>query len=119
MLGQLKVLSGPDAGRVFALDQSLVIGRGQETATQLKDPQVSRVHCRITVEGDTAVLVHSSKSSPTLVNGQRATRQELKPGDTIQIGSTQMRFESEGSAETSTLVISEQTLKPTAAKPKQ
>src|SRR5262249_20584614 len=116
MLGQLKVLSGPDEGRVFLLDKSLVIGRGQETDTRLKDPQVSRVHSQITVEGDKAVLVHSSKTSHTLVNGQRATRRELKPGETIQIGSTQMRFELEGTPQTTTLVISSPTPKADAAK---
>jgi serine/threonine protein kinase len=119
MLAQLRVISGPDEGRIFALDKALVIGRGQETDTRLKDPQVSRVHCHITIEGDRPVLVHSSKTSHTLINGQRATRQELKPGDTIHIGSTQMRFQYEGAPETSTLVISMPSPKPPPAKTEQ
>ncbi|HLJ97497.1 MAG TPA: FHA domain-containing serine/threonine-protein kinase [Gemmataceae bacterium] len=116
MLAQLRVVTGPDQGRVFLLEKSLVIGRGQETDTRLKDPQVSRVHCRINVDGDKSVLVHSSKTSDTLVNGQRAAHHELKPGDTIQIGSTQMRFELEGTPEASTLMMSSTPTKPTASK---
>jgi serine/threonine protein kinase len=116
MHAQLRVMTGPDQGRIFPLDKALVIGRGQETDTKLKDPQVSRVHCRINVDGGKSELVHSSKTSDTLVNGHRAAHHELKPGDTIQIGSTQMRFEVEGTPEASTLVVSTTTPKPTAAK---
>jgi serine/threonine protein kinase len=116
MLAQLKVITGPDQGRIFPLEQGLVVGRGQETDTKLKDPQVSRVHCRINIDGGKAVLVHSSKTSDTLVNGQRATNHELKPGDTIQMGSTQMRFELEGTPEASTLMVSGPPPKPTAVK---
>ena len=119
MLAQLKIIKGPDQGRVFSLEKSLVIGRGQETDTRLKDPQVSRVHCRINVEQDRSVLVHSSKTSDTLVNGQRAAQHELKPGDVIQIGGTQMRFEIEGTPEASTMVVSAPPPKATAAKAEQ
>src|SRR5262249_43238669 len=119
MLAQLRVLTGPDQGRVFTLDKSLVVGRGQETDTRLKDPQVSRVHCQINVEEGKAVLVHASKTSHTLVNGQQTKQHELKPGDTIQIGSTQLRFELEGSPEASTLLVTASPPKPTAAKAEQ
>ena len=49
MLGQLIVIAGPDQGQKFVLqpDETFVVGRGQNTQTRFKDPQVSRVHCRI------------------------------------------------------------------------
>ena len=72
MLGQLVVIAGPDQGRIFSLQEGepLVIGRGQDTATRLKDPQVSRIHCQVKVEGNKALLISSSTKSPMLVNGK-------------------------------------------------
>jgi serine/threonine protein kinase len=107
MLGQLVVIAGPDQGRIFALQegQPFPIGRGQDTATRLKDPQVSRVHCQINIEGNKILLISSSTKSPTLVNGKKISQLELKPGDVIQIGSSQLRFQLEGTPEASTMVV--------------
>ncbi len=118
MLGQLLVIAGPDSGRVFSVKEGdpLLIGRGQNTETKLKDPAVSRVHCQVEVEGKKAFLANSSTTSGTLVNGKKVKRHELRPGDVIQIGSTQLRFQPEGSHEASTVVVSPPaTPKPIAA----
>ena len=95
MLGQLLVIAGPDQGRVFPLQEgkSLSVGRGQNTETRLKDPQLSRVHCQVTIEGRKIVLLDSGSTSGTLVNGKRVSQQELKPGDVIQIGGTQLHLD--------------------------
>ena len=94
MLGHLQVVSGPDLGRSFPLEdgQALVIGRGQNTATQLKDLQVSRVHCELQIAGGRFRLVDNGSAGGTLVNGQRVEEKDLRPGDTIQIGETTFRL---------------------------
>lgn len=94
MLGQLVVTAGPDKDSSFALEegQSFVIGRGQESDTKLKDPQVSRKHCEVRVEDGKVLLINLSSSAATLVNGKRVTEHQLKPGDVVQLGSTHMRF---------------------------
>lgn len=106
MQSQLLVVSGPDQGRSFPLEEGIVllVGRGQETPTRLKDPQISRVHCQVTVEDGKVLLKHLSKSSNTLVNGRLVTDHELRPGEVIQLGGTQMRYEMEGAANASTVV---------------
>jgi len=121
MLGQLLVIAGPDQGRVFPLQEgkSLSVGRGQNTETRLKDPQVSRVHCQVTIEGRKIMLLDSGSTSGTLVNGKRVSQQELKPGDVIQIGSTQLRVNLEGSPEASTVVVESPTPKPMAERAEQ
>ncbi len=107
MRGQFVVIAGPDQGRVFSLaeGQTFVLGRGQNTDSRLKDPSVSRVHCQVLVDGGKIVLSDTSSSSGTSVNNKKVVeRQELRPGDLISLGSTQLRFQLEGTPEASTVV---------------
>jgi serine/threonine protein kinase len=115
MFGQLRVVAGPDQGREFTLNEgdTLIVGRGEKTETRLKDPAVSREHCHVKVEGNKALLVHLSKTATTTVNGKRVTQHELRPGDRIQIGSTQLQYHPAGSPEASTMVVGN----PAAVKP--
>jgi serine/threonine protein kinase len=107
MLGQLVVTSGPDEGRVFTLEdgQTLVIGRGQASQTRLRDAKMSRIHCRVEIDGGKVLLSDAGSAAGTLVNGNRVERQRaLQPGDVIAIGDTQLRFQLEATHEQSTLV---------------
>jgi serine/threonine protein kinase len=107
MLGKLLVTAGPDQGQVFPLEegQTLLIGRGQDTPTKFKDQQVSRKHGEIKVEGGKALFTNLSKSG-TAINGKRVDRQELKHGDLIQMGTTQLRVQFERAHEATTVVVS-------------
>jgi serine/threonine protein kinase len=92
---RLVVVRGPDQGRVFPLPESdsLLLGRSRATATRLVDPHVSRVHCEVLVDGD-RVSVHDFDSPHgTFVNGGRVASQELRPGDVIRVGETELRYE--------------------------
>jgi pSer/pThr/pTyr-binding forkhead associated (FHA) protein len=95
MNGVFRVVSGPDAGRVFPLteDETLLIGRGQTTQTRLRDPQVSRVHCVAEFTAGKVTLTDSGSAAGTIVNGRPITQHELEPGDLIRIGDTQLSFE--------------------------
>ena len=111
---QLIVTSGSDRERVFSLadGQTLRIGRGQASDTQLGDPRVSRVHCRVEVEGGKAVLVDSGGSGGTLLNGKPIQQRELQPGDVIRIGETELRFQLEAVPDETT------SIRPGLSKPK-
>jgi serine/threonine protein kinase len=116
MLGQLFVVAGPDQGRTFSLEdgQTLLVGRGRDSQTRLKDPRVSRIHCEIHGKGTQVTLVDSGSSSGTFVNGKRVSKQELKSGDVVQVGSTQLRLQLEASPEASTMVVTSPTPSPAA-----
>jgi len=108
MLGQLVVIAGPDNGQKFPLEagKTVVVGRGQNTQTRLKDPQVSRVHCRIEEENGKLLVIDAGSSSGTFVNTRKITApQELKQGDVIQIGSTQLRLQLTGAPDATTMVV--------------
>lgn len=106
MQRQLIIVAGPEKGRTFTLDdgQSLLIGRGQASDTKINDPHMSRVHCRIQVDGGRTILTDDGSSSGTLMGGMRITQQELQPGDMFQIGDTQFRYLLLSGHETSTIV---------------
>jgi pSer/pThr/pTyr-binding forkhead associated (FHA) protein len=95
MARRLVVVTGPDKGRVFTLPEvdTLLLGRSKATETRLTDPHVSRVHCE--VEARTGgVAVHDFDSvGGTFVNGERVDRRDLRPGDVVRIGETELRFE--------------------------
>jgi serine/threonine protein kinase len=106
MAGQLTIIAGPDAGRVFLLEEgkTLVIGRGQTTETHLHDPRVSRTHCQVVAEAGRVLLTDSGSAAGTLVNNVSVSTHELKPGDLITIGDTQIQYQLENMADDTTRV---------------
>lgn len=109
MFAVLRVTAGPDQGYTLTVveGQTLVIGRGQASGSQLRDPHVARVHCQIQMQGGKALLSDSGSASGTSVNGNKITQQELQPGDLIQIGHTQLSFKWSDADEQSTQSVQE------------
>jgi len=98
---KLVIISGPDAGRSFALEDgaALTVGRGQDTNAQLTDPHCSRQHFQLQVAEGKILLKDLGSSSGTHVNGSPASETRVGPGDVVQIGQTQLRIEGPGMAE--------------------
>jgi eukaryotic-like serine/threonine-protein kinase len=94
MFGLVEITHGPDKGRTFTLatGQTLLLGRAPSPGVGLRDPQVSRVHCRLQMEPGRVLLDDSGSAGGTWVNGERVSRCELQPGDLIRIGDTQLSF---------------------------
>jgi serine/threonine protein kinase len=92
---QLNVISGPDAGRAFTLQEGadLMLGRGQHSFYRLNDPRVSRSHCQLVLKGDQVTVVCNGGSGGTKVNGTAVQERQLKLGDVIQVGDTQLRLQ--------------------------
>jgi len=90
---RLNVVSGPAKGRFFDVDdsQALVIGRGEQSDTQINDPSVSRVHCEVRVEANQIFLVDKGSSSGTIVDGQSVDETTLRKGSLVRIGDTEIR----------------------------
>jgi pSer/pThr/pTyr-binding forkhead associated (FHA) protein len=105
MSAQIQVILGPDRGQTFLLPATgaLTVGRSHATDTKLTDASVSRVHCRIEFDGHRAVLVNVSAKG-TQVNATPVTEQELRHGDVIRVGGTEIRFALTALAEAETLL---------------
>lgn len=89
----LVVLTGTLLGRSFPLTVlPATVGRGPDNRIVVPgDPEVSRVHAE--VQRDSAGrywIIDRQSRNGLFVNGQRATRHLLAPGDRIRIGRTEL-----------------------------
>lgn len=84
----LTVISGPETGRVIAVAESCLIGRGRECTVQVEDTSVSRLHARISrIDEHGAYLLEDLNSrNGTFVDGYRIKRHEILDGQRIQLG---------------------------------
>lgn len=69
------------------------IGRATDNMIQLPDDQVSKHHAVIHHAKGTWTLEDTQSRNGLFVNGQPATRVELKPGDRINLGPFEFFFE--------------------------
>jgi len=92
------ILNGPDAGRELVVKPGagLILGRGEDTAIQIPDKNVSRHHARLTWCEGLPTMVDLGSSNGTLVNGLPINQIALLDGDEIQMGETRVRYVSAG-----------------------
>lgn len=84
---QIVVLEGSGAGQKFRLDGSVTLGRSPDATIMLDDPEVSRLHARVSRTPDGNYLLEDLGSkNGTFVNGTRVERRVLAFGDKIRIG---------------------------------
>jgi pSer/pThr/pTyr-binding forkhead associated (FHA) protein len=89
----LVVISGPKKGAVIYLDEPIVsIGRRSLNDRTLRDPHVSREHCRVGRKGRAFVIEDLNSANGVYVNGKQVSRTRLKDGCSVQIGTLHFRF---------------------------
>eukprot|EP00913_Durusdinium_trenchii_P013344 g12525.t1 len=74
--------------------EAVLIGRGEMCAVRLSDPSASRVHCRVTATNGRVYLEDIGSRWGTLVNGTPTEAREIKPGDRITIGDSELELQS-------------------------
>jgi diguanylate cyclase (GGDEF)-like protein len=84
----LIMLTGSDVGKIFPLEQGeCTIGRSHRATIRLDDDSISRVHCKVTMEGGSIAVEDLNSSNGTHVNGAKVERATvLKDGDKIRVG---------------------------------
>ncbi|MEU9031426.1 FtsK/SpoIIIE domain-containing protein [Streptomyces sp. NPDC048383] len=99
---QLHVVAGPDAGGVHLLHPGAIrIGRSADADVPLDDPDVSRLHCAVTVmaDGRVAVADLGSTNGTTLDGTPVGPRPvALAPGALLRIGESTLRLARGGPA---------------------
>ncbi len=89
---RLTVVGGPDAGASVTADAAselpTFLGTGELANLRLRDPEVSRRHVSIEVEGPQLRLRDLGSTNGTRVNGLRVTEAFLTGGETVELGST-------------------------------
>uniref|UniRef100_A0AAU2JRP7 FHA domain-containing protein n=1 Tax=Streptomyces sp. NBC_00049 TaxID=2903617 RepID=A0AAU2JRP7_9ACTN len=99
---QLHVVSGPDAGGVHLLHSGQIrVGRSSDADVPLDDPDVSRLHCAVTVLPDGRVTVGDLDSTNgTTLNGSPIGPRPvpLPPGALLRVGESTLRLAPAGAA---------------------
>ncbi|MFJ2702253.1 FHA domain-containing protein [Streptomyces sp. NPDC087428] len=95
---RLHVIAGPDAGGVHLLHGGQIrIGRSAEADVPLDDPDVSRLHCAVTVSDDGRVAVADlGSTNGTSLDGTEVRDRpvRLKPGALLRLGESTLRLTS-------------------------
>jgi predicted component of type VI protein secretion system len=80
--------SGPTVGKVYPLEKSeIFVGRDLSNDIVINDPEISRRHARLYVQGASYVLEDLGSTNGTFVNGQRLMGANvLRPGDSVTFG---------------------------------
>jgi predicted component of type VI protein secretion system len=84
----LIVASGKQMGkRISVSSPKFLIGRGEECHLRPQSSMVSRKHCVIVIEGNSAAIEDLGSTNGTFVNDEKLEqRRELKSGDRIKVG---------------------------------
>nr|WBO78329.1 FtsK/SpoIIIE domain-containing protein [Streptomyces sp. SBE_14.2] len=93
---QLHVVAGPDAGGVHLLHGGQIqVGRSADADVPLDDPDVSRLHCAVTVAADGRVSVADlGSTNGTTMGGTRIGSRPVRfpPGALLRIGESALRL---------------------------
>ncbi|MEU0851807.1 FHA domain-containing protein [Streptomyces flaveolus] len=93
---QLHVVAGPDAGGVHLLHGGQIrLGRSADADVALDDPDVSRMHCAVTVAADGRVSVADlGSTNGTTLDGTRVGERPVRfaPGALLRIGESALRL---------------------------
>jgi DNA-binding NtrC family response regulator len=94
---ELLTLSGPDAGKSFALDVShtgrILLGQSPACLVRLGDPTVSRRHAAFDLVDGQLRLSDLGSTNGTFVNGIRAFDVALSGSETIHLGATVLQLQ--------------------------
>ncbi|MBL7134230.1 MAG: GAF domain-containing protein [Phycisphaerae bacterium] len=92
-MASIKIIQGPDKGKVFQLqDGENILGR-QEGGLELGDGTVSRRHVMLSRRGEKWLLTDLGSANGTYLNGVRVTKAAtLNRGDQIRCGGTLLVF---------------------------
>ncbi|MEV6110927.1 FHA domain-containing protein [Streptomyces sp. NPDC052109] len=97
---QLHVVAGPDAGGVHLLHGGrITVGRSADADVPLDDPDVSRLHCAVTVGPDGRVSVADlGSTNGTALDGVRLAERPVRfpAGSLLRIGESALRVTPSG-----------------------
>ncbi len=80
-------------GRQFLLvDLPLSVGRSAQNTIMLRDPSISRYHCRIEQHEDGYLICDLGSRNGSRLNGQKVEIAPLQQGDHIKIGTSILKF---------------------------
>lgn len=89
---RLYVLSGPDVGRSYLVEDGAVLGRARDCEVSLRGTSVSRHHARIEHTNGTWRVVDLGSRNGTFAYGKRVETATLADYGAFRVGKLELRF---------------------------
>ena len=89
----LVATAGPLTGQRFPIGQVVQVGREGQAIPMGFDTMASRRHAQLTPTPGGLAVQDLGSTNGTMVNGQKVGSTTMRPGDTLQIGSSTFRLE--------------------------
>lgn len=83
----IKVLNGPQAGRMYQLNEGgHTLGRSGQATIRVKSNSISKVHAKIMATEDKLIISDNQSSNGVVVNGVKIQNKVLRSGDKFSLG---------------------------------
>ena len=90
---RLVVLAGSNVGAVYAVKDTVIVGRGRKADVRTLGDGISRQHVRFRATREGVVLEDLGSTNGTFVNGEKVDSHLLEDGDKVHLGtSTVLKF---------------------------
>ncbi len=91
----LFLTEGPEIGRIYPLEESNLLGRGQACTIQIDEPTISATHARLTYASKQWILEDLGSRNGTLINEIPVEEpMQVVYGDRIHFGNVMVLFTS-------------------------
>ena len=90
---EIEFIDGNAVGRKIQIaSKEITLGRSTQNDVVIDDPYVSRQHATVSAKGGELHLTDLESTGGTFVDGLSVDRSTLKPGSSVVLGGTTMRF---------------------------
>ena len=98
-MAKLVILTQGLSGRAHELNvDRTTIGRVEDNTFQIAETSVSSHHCEVLLRGSDIVIKDLNSTNGTFINDQPVTESVLKPGQTLRLGTVELKLETGGTA---------------------
>ena len=96
-MAKLVVLTAGLTDRSIELQtERTTIGRVEDNTFQIVEGSVSSHHCEVLLKGSDVVIKDLNSTNGTYINNDKITEATLKLGQTLRLGSVELKLEGEG-----------------------
>jgi len=89
----LEVVKGENLGETYDVkNKTMTIGRAPVCDIKLDDKYLSNKHCQVVFRGGHFTVIDLGSLNKTKVNGKMYVQKNLRNGDIIRMGKTELKF---------------------------
>lgn len=93
-MAKLVILTQGMSGRAHELKADrTTVGRVEDNMFQIAEASISSHHCEVLLRGNDVIIKDLGSTNGTFINGEKITESVLKAGQTLRLGSVELRLD--------------------------